>query len=73
VTEAMNVGHQLFGAQAMEKTLSRAGQTAASERIIKVLLEDMRVFVGEAHQSDDITMLVIKYLGRGDPKTPAAG
>jgi phosphoserine phosphatase RsbU/P len=72
VTEAMNVGHQLFGAQAIEKTLSRAEQTAASERIIKVLLEDMRVFVGEAQQSDDITMLVIKYLGRGDPKTPAA-
>jgi len=73
VTEAMNVGHELFGAQAIEETLSRAGQTAASERIIKVLLEDMRVFVGEAHQSDDITMLVIKYLGRGDPNTPAAG
>jgi phosphoserine phosphatase RsbU/P len=72
VTEAMNVGHQLFGAQAIETTLSRAGQTPASERIIKVLLEDMRVFVGEAQQSDDITMLVIKYLGQGDPKTPAA-
>jgi phosphoserine phosphatase RsbU/P len=72
VTEAMNVGHQLFGAQAIEQTLSRAGQTPASERIIKVLLEDMRVFVGEAHQSDDITMLVIKYLGRGNPHTAAA-
>jgi len=65
VTEAMNVGHQLFGAEAIERTLSRAGQAAMSERIVKVLLDDMRVFVGEAHQSDDITMLVIKYLGRG--------
>jgi len=64
VTEAMNVGHQLFGAEAIERTLSRAGQAAMSERIVKVLLDDMRVFVGEAHQSDDITMLVIKYLGR---------
>jgi serine phosphatase RsbU (regulator of sigma subunit) len=36
-----------------------------------VLLDDMRVFVGEAHQSDDITMLAIKYLGR-DQGTPAA-
>jgi len=72
ITEAMNVGRQLFGAQAIEKTLSRAGQTAASERIIKVLLEDVHVFVGEAQQSDDITMLVIKYLGGGEPMTPAA-
>ena len=61
VTEAMNVDHELFGAEAIEKTLSRAGQAADSEAIIKALLEDMRAFVGEAHQSDDITMLVIKY------------
>lgn len=72
VTEAMNVGHQLFGAEAIEKTLSRAGRAALSERIVKVLLDEMRGFVGEAHQSDDITMLVIKYLGRGGPHTPAA-
>jgi serine phosphatase RsbU (regulator of sigma subunit)/anti-sigma regulatory factor (Ser/Thr protein kinase) len=66
VTEAMDVNRQLFGADAIEATLSRSGQGADSEGIIKALLEDMRVFVGEAHQSDDITMLVIKYRGRGE-------
>lgn len=71
VTEAMNVGHELFGAEAIETTLSRAGQAATSEDIIKVLLDAMHVFVGEAEQSDDVTMLVIKYFGRGDPGMPA--
>jgi serine phosphatase RsbU (regulator of sigma subunit)/anti-sigma regulatory factor (Ser/Thr protein kinase) len=65
VTEAMNVDHELFGAEAIEKTLLRIGHTADSEGIIKALLEDMGSFVGEAHQSDDITMLVIQYRGRG--------
>jgi serine phosphatase RsbU (regulator of sigma subunit)/anti-sigma regulatory factor (Ser/Thr protein kinase) len=72
VTEAMNVGHHLFGAEAIERALSKAVEPAASESIIKLVLDDMRVFVGEAHQSDDITALVIKYLGRGDQHTPAA-
>jgi serine phosphatase RsbU (regulator of sigma subunit)/anti-sigma regulatory factor (Ser/Thr protein kinase) len=63
VTEAMNTGHQLFGADAIERTLSKV----ASARIIQGLLEDLRTFVGEAHQSDDITMLVIRYLGRKEP------
>jgi serine phosphatase RsbU (regulator of sigma subunit)/anti-sigma regulatory factor (Ser/Thr protein kinase) len=70
-TEAMNVGHELFGVEAIEKALSRAGKAAASERIIKTLLESVRVFVGEAEQSDDITMLVVKYLGAGDSSLPA--
>jgi serine phosphatase RsbU (regulator of sigma subunit)/anti-sigma regulatory factor (Ser/Thr protein kinase) len=71
VTEAMDVRNRLFGAEAIEKTLSRAGHAPRSEKIIKGLLEDVRAFVGEAHQSDDITMLVIKYLGRDHSNTPA--
>jgi serine phosphatase RsbU (regulator of sigma subunit) len=67
----MDVRNQLFGAEAIEETLSRAGHAPRSEKIIKGLLEDVRAFVGEAHQSDDITMLVIKYLGRDHSNTPA--
>jgi phosphoserine phosphatase RsbU/P len=67
VNEAMNIGHQLFGVDAIERTLSGVGQGASSEEIIKGLLGELRVFVGGAQQSDDLTMLVIRYLGRGDP------
>jgi phosphoserine phosphatase RsbU/P len=64
VNEAMNTGRQLFGADAIERTLSQVGHTASSEKIIQGLLDDLHVFVGGAQQSDDITMLVIRYLGR---------
>jgi serine phosphatase RsbU (regulator of sigma subunit)/anti-sigma regulatory factor (Ser/Thr protein kinase) len=66
VNEAMNISRQLFGTEAIERTLSGVGQAASSEEIIKGLLDDVRVFVGGARQSDDLTMLVIRYLGRGD-------
>ena len=72
VTEAMNTDHRLYGAEAIERTISQAEKDAGTERIINVLLEDMRGFVGEAHQSDDITMLVIKYLGRGEALASAS-
>jgi len=64
VTEAMNVDHELFGAEAIEKSLLRTGHATNSEGIVNALLEDMGNFVGEAHQSDDIAMLVIQYRGR---------
>jgi serine phosphatase RsbU (regulator of sigma subunit)/anti-sigma regulatory factor (Ser/Thr protein kinase) len=66
VNEAMNAGRQLFGAAAIEQSLSRVGQPVSSERIIRKLLGDLRLFVGAAQQNDDITMLVIRYLGRGE-------
>jgi serine phosphatase RsbU (regulator of sigma subunit)/anti-sigma regulatory factor (Ser/Thr protein kinase) len=66
VNEAMNTGRQLFGADAIGRALSAVGE-ASSEKIIQRLLDDLRVFAGGAQQSDDITMLVIRYLGRDAP------
>ncbi|HEY6344391.1 MAG TPA: SpoIIE family protein phosphatase [Bryobacteraceae bacterium] len=64
VTEAMNIERQLYGAEAIERTLGTAEKGADSERLIKVVLNDVRGFGGAAEQSDDITMLVIRYFGR---------
>ncbi|MGH9716584.1 MAG: PP2C family protein-serine/threonine phosphatase [Candidatus Acidiferrales bacterium] len=64
VSEAMNPDLELFGSQAVQTALGRVGQPARSETIIQVLLDDVELFVGNAKQSDDITTLVIKYLGR---------
>jgi serine phosphatase RsbU (regulator of sigma subunit)/anti-sigma regulatory factor (Ser/Thr protein kinase) len=64
VTEAMNMTHELYGVDAISQTLSQVGDGASSESIIKKLLKEMSLFVGEANQSDDITTLVIRYLGR---------
>jgi serine phosphatase RsbU (regulator of sigma subunit) len=64
----MNTSRQLLGADAIETSLSRAGPGASSEKMIRAVLEDLRAFVGEARQSDDITMLAIRYLGRVEPQ-----
>jgi serine phosphatase RsbU (regulator of sigma subunit)/anti-sigma regulatory factor (Ser/Thr protein kinase) len=66
VTEAMNTTRQLFGADAMQRTLAKSGSTAGCESLVQVLLQDVRLFVGTARQSDDITILAIRYLGRGE-------
>lgn len=63
VTEAMNMSHRLFGADAIEVRLAKPGQAPESEQVVRGMLDELRVFVGEAHQSDDITMLVIRFLG----------
>jgi phosphoserine phosphatase RsbU/P len=65
VTEAMNVDRDLYGAKAIERTISQTEKGAGSEKLVNALLDDMRGFVGGAHQSDDIAMLMIRYLGRG--------
>jgi serine phosphatase RsbU (regulator of sigma subunit) len=61
-TEAMNAAHEPYGADRMENSVSQAGASAAS--VIEVLLDDIRGHAGEARQSDDITLLAIRYLGR---------
>jgi serine phosphatase RsbU (regulator of sigma subunit)/anti-sigma regulatory factor (Ser/Thr protein kinase) len=63
VTEAMNMTREQYGAKAIERAISISEEGAGSEQIIKTLLNDMHGFVGGAHQSDDITILAIKYLG----------
>jgi serine phosphatase RsbU (regulator of sigma subunit)/anti-sigma regulatory factor (Ser/Thr protein kinase) len=67
VNEAMNSRRQLFGADAIEQSLSKVGQSASSQRIIEGLLNDLQVFVGGAEQSDDITVLAMRYLGHPEP------
>ena len=59
ITEAENTSHELFGEERMMSTLSGLKES-------RVHLEEMQkalnTFVGEAPQSDDITMLFVHYL-----------
>ncbi len=64
VTEAMDARDQFFGADAIENALATLEAESGSESIVRRLLEDLRLFVGEAQQSDDITLLAVRYLGR---------
>lgn len=66
VTEAENAKHELFGEERMINALSELkGSKAHLEEMQKAISD----FVGNAPQSDDITMLFIHYLNEETPDT----
>lgn len=60
LTEAENIDHELFGDARVDAAL-RCRRTA--ENHLKAMTEAVSAFVGDAPQSDDLTMLFIHYLG----------
>ncbi len=60
LTEAENSAHELFGEQLIFNTL-REKKPSLPQAVITDLSEAVRAFVGAAEQSDDLTMLVIRY------------
>ena len=61
LTEAEDAAQKQFGEERMMASLS--GRKPAQEHLDKVSAE-VRAFVGDAPQSDDLTMLFIHYLGK---------
>jgi sigma-B regulation protein RsbU (phosphoserine phosphatase) len=60
VTEAMNVNYELFSEARLEKVLKDNGQQSPGE-IIRSVSDSLSVFTLGAQQSDDITMMVVRY------------
>ncbi len=65
VTEAMNTKGELFSDKRLEQNLA-ALQSSEITDIVNGITENIAKFSGDAPQSDDITMLMIRYLGRTD-------
>jgi sigma-B regulation protein RsbU (phosphoserine phosphatase) len=63
VNEAMNEKRELFKASGIEKTLKRVPAGARAELVIDTLMADLTNFVGNATQSDDIAVVVLRYNG----------
>jgi sigma-B regulation protein RsbU (phosphoserine phosphatase) len=62
VTEAMNEAGVLFGEKRLEDCLTGLiGKDAKEE--VEIILDATHSFVDKAEQSDDITIVVLKYLG----------
>ncbi|MEI7650371.1 MAG: PP2C family protein-serine/threonine phosphatase, partial [Methanomicrobiales archaeon] len=59
VTEATNIGDELFGEERLQKIILANRGLSAGELTKKILLE-VQEFTGDAPQSDDITLLVVK-------------
>lgn len=71
VSEAADVSKNLFGVERVQAHLvGRAEATAAGT--VEGLLREVQAFAGEAPQSDDITILVLRRTG-GPPAGPAQG
>ena len=64
LTEAENISHELFNLERVkevaEKALSR--QEQAPRQIIGIMTDAVGQFVGDAEQSDDLTMMGIQFL-----------
>lgn len=59
VAEATNSEEELLGTERMLEALNRRKEAAPRE-LLEGMLEDVRVFTGEAPQFDDVTMLALK-------------
>jgi len=58
VTEAESAAEELYGTERLRAALRAAGPTAAC--VVSHLLEDIRNFVGDTPQSDDLTLVSMK-------------
>jgi sigma-B regulation protein RsbU (phosphoserine phosphatase) len=62
ITEANNLALEEFSDQRLLNCVNRLGAQSAGS-VIAGILDNVRDFVGEAEQSDDLTLLVLRYLG----------
>ncbi|MBA4397471.1 MAG: serine/threonine protein phosphatase [Syntrophus sp. (in: bacteria)] len=62
VTEAMNAAKEVYSDGKLLSTVMQS-ESAAAEGIIREIVQSVRDFAGDEPQSDDITMLVLKYRG----------
>ena len=63
VTEAMNATEELYGEERLLAALNKSSNTDDPTALLGEIAGLVADFVGEAEQSDDITMLGLNYLG----------
>lgn len=70
VTEATNADNELYGMQRLTEALS-VNAARTPQEILPAIRADIDLFVGEAPQFDDITMLCLEYRARMQPNHDA--
>jgi serine phosphatase RsbU (regulator of sigma subunit) len=63
ITEATDAQDELYGDDRLAASLETHRQLARAEFVVDAIAGDVRRFVGSAPQSDDLTMLVMRYHG----------
>jgi sigma-B regulation protein RsbU (phosphoserine phosphatase) len=62
VTEAMNPRRELYGASRLRSVLERH-RGDSPQALVAAVGEDVRAFAGGADQSDDVTLLCVRWNG----------
>ena len=58
--EALNMEGEMYGTERLIASVSRIPDSFTAEETVRHLVDDAHVFVGEAEQYDDLTIVVIK-------------
>ena len=66
VTDAENADRALYGSKRLVEVLADA-PVADAERAVAAVIDDVRRFVGDAEQADDITVLALRRWQAGAP------
>lgn len=61
LTEAENINQQLFGEKRLIDVIQQVESTLQPHTFIEHIFENVKQFVGEADQSDDLTMMAVRY------------
>ncbi|WP_288130519.1 SpoIIE family protein phosphatase [Accumulibacter sp.] len=72
VTEAMNGEHELFNATRLGDSLAAIPPACSARTIIDSVMFAVRAFVGTHPQSDDITLLALRWHGPSGTGLPSA-
>ena len=63
VTEAMNVNAKLYGEKRLLTTLNQTDTHIGAKKLSMFVQKSLKEYVGQAEQSDDITILTLTYYG----------
>jgi len=65
LTEAKRASKQMFGLERTKEVLDKcARQQLTPQQILETISDEVHQFIGDAEQSDDLTMLAIRYTPR---------
>ena len=69
LTEAMNINNELFQMDRINEVANKAlaQQRIEPRELIEQMTEAVHQFVGEAEQSDDLTMMGIQFIKKTEP------
>jgi sigma-B regulation protein RsbU (phosphoserine phosphatase) len=61
ITEAINKDEDFFSVQRLKKVINRAHPPSNPESLIHIVFDEVDAFERETNQSDDITLIALKY------------